>query len=65
MMSILLPNLATFTKLIRQVSQEEVQIFLALVELVLEILIELLHLGLGWRIGHLIGKCGEVFFGVR
>lgn len=64
MMFVLLPDLTTLAKLIGQVSQEEIQVLLTLLEFVLETLIEILHRGLGRRIGHLIGKHGKILLGV-
>lgn len=61
MMPILLPHLPALPVLVRQVAQEEVQIFLALWKLVLEEIEQVLHLGLGLGVGHLFREELQVF----
>lgn len=65
MMPILLPHLPALPVLVRQVAQEEVQIFLALWKLVLEEIEQVLHLRLGLSVGHLFREELQVFLCMR
>ena len=63
-MPILLPNLATLTKLIRQMTQEKVEILLTLVKLVLEVVVEVFDLRFRRCISHLLAEFRKIFLGM-